>query len=162
MSQKNQTVISHDHTISLLSVQQGENHPAYNFIIFRNQEGKDAMTFHGMSLPRKDGTMTLRAIMDQPAQSQLKLGVMRKLKEVELFRGRGIEYLEKMASAVEASKHINAQNITCDLNNLDKNAPNAVACSLARAMKLEVPEGAMDGLNAPAHDQNLLPKEWRA
>jgi len=158
----NMTQNATNHSIHLITARQGsDDQPAYTYIMFRNHEGKDAMCFLGMPMKRGDDTFSIRAVMDQPMQSQLNLGAIEVLDEVELFRGSGEEYLRKMVCAADAAKYINDRNVNFDPENFEGDGPNSVARTLVKAMDLEFPV-ELEQYWIPGYQHTLVPKEWRS
>lgn len=159
---QNMTQNATNHSIHLITARQGpDDQPTYTYIMFRNHEGKDAMCFLGMPMKRGDDTLSIRAVMDQPMQSQLNLGAIEVLDEVELFRGSGEEYLRKMALAADTAKYINDRNLDFDPANMEGNSPNSVARTIVDAMDLEFPV-ELEQFWIPGYQNSLVPQGWRS
>jgi hypothetical protein len=134
---------------------------AYNYILFRNSLGEDAMALHALPLPRKDKTLTLRGVMDQPAKPYIRLRGLKIVNEACLFEGSGEDYLQKLVCALDAMKFLNEQNINYAPESENYDSPNSITSALVKAMGLEIPQDItqfwIDG-----YDRQLLPQEWRS
>jgi hypothetical protein len=148
------------HSIHVITLEAREaGGAAYNFILFRNALGEDAMALYGMPLKRGDDSMTLRAVMDVPQMPYVNLNHMDRVSEIEIFAGTGEEYLQKLVCATDAIEFINGQNLNYDTSN--DNSPNSIAHTMVEAMGLEFPEHATR-FWVPGHERVLLPTNWRS
>ncbi len=149
-----------NHSIHLLNVRQGQRETkTYTYILFRNNDGKDAIALHGLSMKRRDGSFTIRGVLDQPNQSQINIEAWKVLDEVELFRGSGEEYLCKMVCATDAMKCLNAQNLDYFPRAEGGVGSNSVAYSLVQLMGLDIPS-EIAGAWKEGQAQSVLPGGW--
>lgn len=161
MSETNAEIVK-DHSIHLITTEMGEaGSPAYNYVVFRNNKGQDAMAMHAMPMKRKDGTRTLRGVVAPTGQNDLPVQHFNKVNEVEIFKGTGEEYLRKLLCAADALKFINDQNLNYNVEDENGDSPNSVAHTLLTAMGLEFPEEASN-FWAPGLERVILPLNWRS